>query len=149
MKFTGILFIIAVSIMRSALGADEGVIVYKNEFYDDINRISAEELSSKMYSIDGKIVKIDFPIDNPKQISKDFFSLNGGSSSHRYVVHIPSEIGQKYFSGKGSRPPSVLFAKVKVTTLVNAFGGESQGALLVGLGTSVKQTTGGKYIISW
>lgn len=149
MKFTGILFIIAVSIMRSALGADEGVIVYKNEFYDDINRISAEELSSKMYSIDGKIVKIDFPIDNPKQISKEFFSLNGGSSSHRYVVHIPSEIGQKYFSGKGSRPPSVLFAKVKVTTLVNAFGGESQGALLVGLGTSVKQTTGGKYIISW
>ena len=147
MKNLAILFAVAVSTMSSSLAIDEGF--DKNEFVDTINRTSDQKLISKLYDYDGKIVKIDFPRDNPKQIDKDTFSLNGGSGSNRYVVHIPSDIGQKYFGGIRITPPAALFARVKVTTLVNAFGAESQGALLVGLGTTYKQSMGGKYIISW
>jgi hypothetical protein len=146
MRYLAILFASALSTISASLAVE---VFEKTDFVDTMNRTSDEKLGSRLYDYEGKIVQIKFPSDNPKQISKDFFALNGGSGSNRYVVHIPSEIGQKYFGGTRRTPPPALFARVTIRTLINAFGVESQGALLVGLGTTSKQLMSDKIVISW
>ncbi len=124
-------------------------ITSKDDCYNIINYTSSADLYSKMYDLEGKIIKIYFPDDNPKQISKEYFSLNGGSYEHGYLVYIPSPIGQKYFGNTSKRVPNALYAKVTITTLVNAFGNESKGVLLYGLGTKYKTKIKNEIEISW
>ncbi len=112
--------------------------------------LNAEDIYSSMFDLEGEVIKIDFPSDNPKQISKEFFSLNYGSGNHVAVVLLPSEVAKKYFK-QGSRAslPRTLFVEVSIGELVNAFGATEQGPILLGVGTRVRRSMQGEADFQW
>jgi hypothetical protein len=103
-----------------------------------------------MFDLENQIIKIQFPSSNPKQISKEYFSLNYGSGNQVAVVLLPSAIAKKYFApGSGTTLPKTLYVKVQLGELTNEFGAKEQGPILLGIGTTIHRGMGGAAEFEW
>jgi len=112
--------------------------------------LTAEEIYANMFDLENQVIKINFPGDNPKQISKEFFSLNYGSGNQVAVVLLPSEIAKKYFSTRSSgRLPKTLYAKVQIGEIQNEYGATEQGPILLGVGRKIHRDSGGNAEFEW
>jgi hypothetical protein len=141
--------LLASSPLAKSLSNDDLITASKEKLHNINKYTTPEDLYVNMYDLEGKVVKVYFPDDNPKQISKEYFSLNGGSGTHRYLVYLPSKVGKEYFGNTRKRIPNTLYALVTVTDLVNSFGAESKGVLLIGVGSKKKTKMNGETEFSW
>jgi hypothetical protein len=112
--------------------------------------LTAEDIFNNMYDLEGEVIRIKFPSDNPKQISKELFSLNYGSGNQIAVVLLPSDVARKYFR-PGSRPnlPPALFVEVTIGEIVNEYGAKEQGPILLGVGIKIHLGMGGTLEFKW
>jgi|GEM_PF-4385613 len=112
--------------------------------------LTGEEIYANMFDLEGQVIKIEFPSNNPKQISKEYFSLNYGSGNQVAVVLLPSEVAKKFFSPNSKATlPRTLFVQVALGELTNEYGATEQGPILTGVGTKIHRGMGGAVEFKW
>ena len=112
--------------------------------------LTADEIYANMFDLEGQIIKIIFPTENPRQVSREQFSLNYGQGNQVAVVLIPSTIARKYFAPDARiNPPKTLFVEVHIGRLVNEYGAQQEGPILSGIGTRIHREMQGKPSFIW
>ena len=112
--------------------------------------LTGADIYANMFDLENHIIKISFPSSNPKQISKEYFSLNYGSGNQVAVVLLPSEIAKRYFAPKSNATlPRTLFVKVQIGELTNEFGAKEQGPILLGVGSKIHRGMSGAAEFEW
>lgn len=120
--------------------------------HPSLNGIPAtpEEIYANLFDLEGQIIRIQFPSLNPKQISKEQFSLDYGTGRQRAIVLLPAEVAKKYFTPKTVPVlPRNLYVRVQIGEITNEYGAKEQGPILQGLGTMLQRGIGGDTSFKW
>ncbi|AHF93998.1 hypothetical protein OPIT5_02555 [Opitutaceae bacterium TAV5] len=109
-----------------------------------------DEIYRNLYDLNGKVIKITYKPDNPRQDSPTSYGDSVYGQKEVAYIRFPKEVGDARFRNKKDEiKPFMVYVQVTIATLANQFGGSREGAILIAVGRETRQGISGPVTYTW